>query len=233
MKHYAPSLLTRRQRNKTEIRIIPRLLQERPDTQPQRPLAQRIISLLQLPPVNRALRATQLPQMPIITLHKAYEMAVRIHAQRRRLRIAQLRSRGVRSLQRLGVVQQLAALLSLERHGRAAELVQRRAGRNVGARAAVADGVQQAHQAARLADRLLEPHDGVFAAAVVRLQRSELGVAGGVVGLAGADEDERKSRARNCFEEGGLVDAVDVVEAKLGGDAQGANEVRENDRVVF
>ena len=72
-----------------------------------------------------------------------------------------------------------------------------------------------------MADRLLEPHDGLCGAGGgVGGLGVVFGVAGAVVDGGGAKEDEGVDGAGDEREEVGVGDGVDVVEAEAGGDAE-------------
>lgn len=100
-------------------------------------------------------------------------------------------------------------------------------------RGTVRDGVEQAHEAAGVPDRLLPPHDGLAVAlAPVLLDAGVLGQARGLVGGAhGEDEEEGEGGARHEGQQLGLRDAVDVVDLQRAAQAELAQEGRHELRV--
>lgn len=87
--------------------------------------------------------------------------------------------------------------------------------------------MQQAHHAASVANRLLEPHDGlVVALAAVFGQRDILGQTGALVGSGdGEDQQQGVGRARDEGEELGFCEAVDIVDGEVGLEAEVVEEL--------
>lgn len=95
--------------------------------------------------------------------------------------------------------------------------------------------MQQTNQAARITDRLLEPHDLLVGPAAVVLVLCGILVApeSFVSVVDGEDEEEGVGRARHEGQQVGVVDAVHVVEAEGAGEPKLVHKVRHYFRVVF
>lgn len=195
-----PLHLLSRQSNQTKPDLTPQhiLAQERLHPQIQPPLTQHILPLPQQPPIDRPFHPPiQLPQVAIAPLDKRDEMIpVRLPLPDLQLpegRIPQSRRGPVRGLDVRVVVEQPRAPVRLQRDRGLDERGERGRGPDVGARGAVADGVEEGHQAAGMADGLADPEDG-FAGA------------GG--GVGGHGWDSRVAMCQFGFEGGGGVSAV-------------------------
>jgi hypothetical protein len=90
----------------------------------------------------------------------------------------------------------------------------------------VANGMQHGHHAARVRNRLPEPHDRLFRSPSAIVGSG--GVGGETVRLVGGrrgeDEQQGVGGARDHGEQGGLVDGEDVVHGERGADAEAAEE---------
>ena len=106
---------------------------------------------------------------------------------------------------------------------------------NKASRLAITNPMQQSNQAARVTDRLLEPHDLLVGPAAIVLVLGGVFVAPEffVSVVNGKDEEEGVGRARHEGEQVRVVDAVHVVEAEGAGEPELVHEVRHHFRVVF
>lgn len=102
-------------------------------------------------------------------------------------------------------------------------------------RLAITNPMQQANQTARVADRLLEPHDLLVGPAAVVLVLCGILVAPELLVsvVDGEDEEQGVGRARHEGQQVGVVDAVHVVEAEGAGEPELVHEVRHYFGIVF
>ena len=106
---------------------------------------------------------------------------------------------------------------------------------NKASRLAITNPMQQSNQAARVTDRLLEPHDLLVGPAAIVLVLGGVFVAPEffVSVVNGKDEEEGVGRARHEGEQVRVVDAVHVVEAEGAGEPELVHEVRHYFGIVF